>query len=894
MKNIPDVIAERILDIIKHGVSHKNAERLDSGKFPPEYKSLIDAVNTGVVTANARVLQEQNRLEMINDLIQSGMWSMEFDGSKKLAKVFWSQAFRRMLGFENQEDFPDTLEAWTGRIHPEDRERVTASFWNAVEKNLVYDEEYRAYTKDNELQWFRDKGEAVPHENGFPFLFIGTFVNTTKEKEKEVLIQENLEAKNQLEASKKELEFHNDILTALSADYISIYRVNFQTGFYEIFKITDRLRGEVADSVRKETDYYTALQNYIDTYVEESDQEYLRKVTSRDYMLAKIKEAGRYSVRYRVKDNKQGHKNFEIHFVDAERNGTGNFLIVAFRNVDSLIQKEQLFRQETLRNFEETLEGAGIGIWRIELEKGLKPRMYTDSTMRRLLGCGDSISPEACYTHWFDRIEHDYVKMVKTAVKETLAGKRTEVVYPWHHPELGRIFIRCGSVKETRFDRPGDCLKGYHQDITQTMLSKKEQEKKLMEALLEAKHANRAKTEFLSHMSHDIRTPINGILGMLAIEEKNPDDKEFQKDCRAKIRMSAEHLLSLINDVLDISKLENGRVELSRESFSLPELLDNCVYILISQSEERGLDVVRKPRSIEHPRLIGSPLHLRQILLNIMSNAIKYNKPGGKITLQSTEIPFKDLTEEEQARLEKNVKGKFDSEKMTVFRFTSQDTGIGISRDFLEHVFDPFTQEKNDARTKYGGSGLGMAISQKLAEKMGGWISVESEQGVGSTFSLTIPFEIDTETKEEEPLKNDTADGNADISGMKILLAEDNDLNREIVVYILEEAGAVVVQAENGREAADIFSKSSVGEFSCILMDIMMPVLNGLDAAREIRAMDRQDASTVPVIALTASVFSEDVQKAKEAGMNEHLAKPLDFEKLLMLLSMYKDKKTYR
>ncbi len=390
----------------------------------------------------------------------------------------------------------------------------------------------------------------------------------------------------------------------------------------------------------------------------------------------------------------------------------------------------------------------------------------------------------------------------------------------------------------------------------------------LQTAIKEAEKANLAKTEFLSHMSHDIRTPINGTMGMLNIAEKNPDDPEKQQDCRQKIKTSAEHLLSLINDVLDINKLESGNVELKKESFSLPQLFSNCATIVSGQASSKKIKLTTSTEEgrLSHTSFIGSPLHIKQILINIAGNAIKYNRPEGSVHMSCHELS----AENGVARI----------------CFTVSDTGIGMSKEYIEHIFEPFTQELSgmSARTTYQGTGLGMTITKKLIDNMGGTIEIESEPGKGSVFTVVLPLEIDVQTEEEE--------GNAkseqiQIAGKRALLVEDNELNQEIAQFILEDFGLNVIIANNGQEAVEIFEREEPETFQIIFMDIMMPVMNGYEAARAIRSLNRPDAARIPIVTMTANAFAEDVQAAKDAGMNEHIAKPLEVDAIAQVLSQW-------
>ena len=395
------------------------------------------------------------------------------------------------------------------------------------------------------------------------------------------------------------------------------------------------------------------------------------------------------------------------------------------------------------------------------------------------------------------------------------------------------------------------------------MVTRKKQEQAIMELLEKVRQANSAKSEFLSHMSHDLRTPINGILGMLAIIEKTEGDRERQRECRKKIRVSTEHLLSLVNDVLEVSKLESGRPMAVEEPFNLRDTLENCLMILSAQAQEQGIRLVLEETELQHDRLIGNPLHLQQILINIIDNALKYNRPDGSVFIR--------------------VKETVCQGRIASYRFVIEDTGIGIGEDFKEHIFEPFTQEHPDARTNYKGVGLGMSIVKKLVDQMKGTIEIESQVGKGSVFRLTLPIRVEGVRSPQPAKEEQEARGN--IAGMRVLLVEDNEVNCEIVEFMLEEAGAKVVTANDGKAAVDAFAASDPGTFDCVLMDLMMPVMSGYEATRVMRSLNRPDAATVPIIALSANAFEEDIAMAKDAGMDEHLAKPVDLRKMFKVMS---------
>ena len=397
---------------------------------------------------------------------------------------------------------------------------------------------------------------------------------------------------------------------------------------------------------------------------------------------------------------------------------------------------------------------------------------------------------------------------------------------------------------------------------------KQEQEKdekykaELLIAAKKAEAANEAKTEFLQRMSHDIRTPINGICGMLDVADHYADDMKKQTECRGKIKEASHLLLELVNDVLDMSKLESGEVVLEEIPFNLSSI-SREVFVVIEQiAAEQNIRIVWEKKEITHRDFIGSPGYVKRVMMNILSNAVKYNRENGHIYITCTEIPS-------------------EQPGMTTMDFVCRDTGIGMTEAFQKQIFEPFAQEHTGSRTKFAGTGLGMPISKKLIEKMGGTITFESAEGIGTTFVIRVPFKIDLDVD----IREEQADvSEKSIKGLHILLAEDNELNMEIAEFMFQNEGTEVTKAWNGQEAVELFEKSRPGEFDVILMDIMMPVMNGYEAAKMIRSLDREDAKVIPIIAMTANAFAEDRLRAKEAGMNEHIAKPVDAKLLVKII----------
>ena len=410
------------------------------------------------------------------------------------------------------------------------------------------------------------------------------------------------------------------------------------------------------------------------------------------------------------------------------------------------------------------------------------------------------------------------------------------------------------------------CFWGYRADLAHRKQEKEKDEKykaELLRAAKKAEAANEAKTEFLQRMSHDIRTPINGICGMINVADYYADNMEKQTECRAKIKKTSHLLLELINEVLDMSKLESDEVVLEDIPFNLNSIFEEILGVIEHMAAEQNIRIIWEEKEVTHWNLIGSPVHVKRILMNILSNAVKYNKENGYVYISCREIPSKQTA-------------------MTTLEFVCRDTGIGMAEAFQKRIFEPFAQEHAGSRTKFAGTGLGMPITKKLVEKMGGTISFESKEGTGTTFVIRIPFRIDTDMKDRTEAEEKTE---TSIQGLHVLLTEDNELNMEIAEFVLQNEGAVVTKAWNGQKAVDIFRKSRPGEFDAILMDIMMPVMNGYEAAKMIRSLDREDAKVIPIIAMTANAFTEDKMRAKEAGMDEHIAKPVDGKLLVKVIN---------
>ncbi len=665
----------------------------------------------------------------------------------------------------------------------------------------------------------------------------------------------------------RRLELESDILNALCASYRALYRVNLDTDTAEPYAISAKMRTEVALAMEPRLPYSLAIERYITRFVQPTDQNRLRVQTSAVAILARLADEDSFTLRYRVQPNPSKQQYFNLYVARNFGTPTPHVVVIGFRNIDRLLESVEKGQHE----LEQTLAAARIGLFRLEFEEDCPPRLFANDTMCGLLGIEpDTLTPEQAFAYWQSRVDPAYLDTAQAGVDAILKTGIGEVNYPWNHPKLGVIYIRCGGVPDQNFDRPGSAVKGYHQDITDTVITRKKQEEELAQvnvqlqrAVEDANRAMAAKSEFLSRMSHDIRTPINAILGMLDIAEKYHEDYARLDDCAHKIRSAANHLLSLVNDVLDMNRLENGQAKLVEAPADLNELVHDCVIMTQTQAERDGLTMTVDHITVEHNRVRCYALQLRQILINLLSNAVKYNRPGGNITLRADEL--------------------YCNGKTVTVQYTVRDTGIGMSEEFQQHIFEPFTQENPGARTKYTGSGLGLSIVRELVERMGGTIQLESQLGEGSLFIVTLPFALDTAPAEDTPAEAPAAN----LQGMRVLVAEDNALNMEITQFMLDELHVAYECAENGAEALCLYKNAPAGHFDAILMDMMMPVMDGTAAAAAIRALPREDAADIPIIALTANVCADVSADAAYADMDDCLFKPVQPSHLQATLAKY-------
>ena len=681
-----------------------------------------------------------------------------------------------------------------------------------------------------------------------------------------VVRQIDKEKQTELKYKQEHLE-NSRVLSGLSLDYTIAFVLDLDTDEYTIVFNQKTNHAKSKNSVVKFADY---VDDYAERFALPEFKDAMRQSLNSVYIKERFKTASEFHFSFETIPNAAGLSCFQAHIVK-QYDENGHFAFLGFRSVDEIVQKERYYK-EALQKANQALQQQ-LDMITFALPGGVKISnddetysfKYVSEQFAHMLGYDTPEELMEVSGGTIVGLAHpdDLDVGIAAALEQYSKADHYEITY--------RMRCKDGSWKYIedrghKFRTQDGTIEHWNLILDQNELVEK------TIALESERKANQSKSDFLSRMSHDMRTPLNGIIGLMDICMKHPDNRELVDSSRRKARVAADHLLSLINDTLELSKLENKDVSLYKETFCVPTLIHEVETIAQMRAEKEGISIFysfeKGVEGLEHPYLVGSPLYVKQIVLNLITNAIKYNRENGAI--------YCSLAEKEI------------SETKVMLELTVRDTGIGMTPEFINNVFKPFVQADNGPRSTYMGTGLGMAIVKNLVDRMDGTISIESTENVGTTVHVSLPFPIAskndgdnlTETPQETKVPQDEQEANGE-QKLRILLAEDNELNREIASFVLEDAGMEVTVAVDGQQAVSIFLKKPEHYFDAILMDIMMPSLNGYEATRFIRNCNRADAKTIPVIAMTANAFDDDRKKSKAAGMNEHLAKPLDAKKMI-------------
>ena len=653
----------------------------------------------------------------------------------------------------------------------------------------------------------------------------------------------------------RELMIKNRILSGLSRDYTTAFVLNLDTDEYEFVFNQETNHAQVHEEFRAFSDY---VDEYASTFALPEFRDVMRRELDRNKIKKHFETEDEYHFSFETSPNAAGLSCFQAHIVKEYEEGS-HFAFLGFRSIDEIVQKERFYK-DALQRVNEALQHqldmitsalpGGVKISNDDPEYSFK---YVSEHFAQMLGYDTPEELMEASGGTIADLAHpdDLEQGIAHALEQYSKADHYEITY--------RMRCKNGSWKYIedrghKIRKPDGVIEHWN-----LILDKNELVEKTI-ALESEKKANQSKSDFLSRMSHDMRTPLNGIIGLMDICMKHPEDRTLVDSSRLKARVAADHLLSLINDTLELSKLENEEAKLAKEDFYLPELLREVETIAQMRADEECITIhfMDEPYSIPYPNLIGSSLHVKQIFLNLITNSIKYNHKNGTVDCY--------------------LKEEKESDERVLVDVTIKDTGIGMSEDFLKNIFHPFVQADQGARSQYKGTGLGMAIVKELLDRMGGTIQIDSVENQGTTIHVVIPFEIAEEPAVVQEM-SELPKGN--LSGCRILLAEDNELNREIAAFLLKDEGISVTEAEDGQQAVECFLKMPEGYYDAVLMDIMMPVMDGYQAARAIRGSGKKDAEMIPIIAITANAFVEDKRKTMEAGMDAHLSKPLNVQELM-------------
>lgn len=666
------------------------------------------------------------------------------------------------------------------------------------------------------------------------------------------------------------------VLKKLFTEYVSLYRLELNSGKYEILRLIENTNAKqiVGEEYRIFADYDEFTRRYAETFIPETEQEEFLDWHKCENLKKRIQEKGSLTYYYHSvsKDGKDSY--YEAYAVKGKADGENFYIFLGYRNVDGILYKEKAIQEQLQKALDEAklsneiIEAIARSyqyISRIDISKDWFEEISNRAAENMNYKKSGEVSSEnrnTCKMFVAEEYQEAFLKFTDITTLPVRMKNEETIVMEYQMKDGNWHKLR---FIEKKRDKDGNLTHVLCAIRSISDVKKKEQE--LLQQVAEARKDAALKSRFLSNMSHDIRTPINGIIGMTELADRYPDNPEIQKKCREKLVESARHLVSMVNDILDMNKLETEQFVENDIPFNLAAVLNRVNTDQQMQAGKKKIDYVVdwEKSELNHMHLTGNPVYIEKLLTVITDNAVKFTKPGGNVSVWCREIS--------------------EDDERAVYEFGCSDNGIGMSEEFAGHAFEMFSQENKTSRTRYEGTGLGLAIAKKITERLGGTIKIKSKKGCGTTVIMTIPFKtgvqnlmqytenVNTESTEDIPLE-----------GLHALIAEDNELNLEIAKFMLEEKGICVECAADGKEAFEKFKESEPGYYDVIFMDIMMPYMNGWDATRKIRTLQRPDADKIPIIAMSANAFAEDIINSHISGMNWHLTKPVDADKLMTAL----------